>query len=276
MILKDLKPRIFLEYSWESVEVTYEEAELAAYTFRLGWGRKLQAIGLQNIDERAKRLDGLIGKNWKYRTANFKIIIGKKEQILTPYYAFLLFVGERYNWDLPQLARFFGRKDLTKAMHVLKELLPFIQISSLEDKQFSAAKIDANKKASLVAFSWESVRDLAKRLKEEGMPKEMGMREREKKLGLEKEKRHEEAKRRWEEKRARIQAQNELEEKERRKEWLDKKLRSFLNEQRTREKNSSYGIDALDLKRGTENEKENVRKKYSHIIAKIKKEKGWE
>src|SRR3989344_7675792 len=107
------------------------------------------------------------------------------------------------------------------------------------------------------------------------MPKEMGMREREKKLGLEKEKRHEEAKRRWEEKRARIQAQNELEEKERRKEWLDKKLRSFLNEQRTREKNSSYGIDALELKRGDENEKENVRKKYSHIIAKIKKEKGW-
>ena len=37
-MLKDLKPRIFLEYKWETIEATYEEAEFAAYTFRLGWG----------------------------------------------------------------------------------------------------------------------------------------------------------------------------------------------------------------------------------------------
>ena len=72
MILKDLKPRIFLEYKWETTEVTYDEAELAAYTFRLGWGRKLQAEGLQNIEKTAKKLDRLVGKKWKYRAANFR------------------------------------------------------------------------------------------------------------------------------------------------------------------------------------------------------------
>ncbi len=276
MIFKDLNPRIFLEYRLESVEITYSEAELAAYVFRLGWGRKVETVGLGNVDEKAKRLDKLLGKKWKFRAVNFRIIIGKKEQILSPYYAFLLFVGERHNWDLAQLVQYFGTRDLRKALHMLKELLPFLQIPEIDGKHNAEVEIDEKKKASLKAFSWENVTEIAKRLKEENKLAEIDLAGKKEIFLEDEEKRRKEERRKREEERARKKAEEQAQEIEWRKKWLDKKLRAFLKEWRTRNKDRSYGIDAIKLAHGTEDEKERVRKEYDWKIKEWKKEKGWE
>ena len=172
---------------------------------------------------------------------------------MPPYYAFLLFVGERNNWDVLKLSQYFGERDLRKAIHVLKLLLPFIHIPGIDD-EYSGAKIDAKKRAALRESTFESVRDIAKRLREEGKRK------------------REEARRREEEKKARKRAEKEAEKRERKQYLVDKNLIIHLKNLRDSTGNKSIGKEAVALRHGTDLEKEEVRKKYAEKIKEIKKE----